>query len=257
MGIRINSQVIEDVEIDAEQRHHADSAEPRRAAEMALVLRRLIADRARSRGLLDRGQLQPDDTELDDAMEALLALELDLPEPTEVELRTFYDRNRDRLCRDVAVHAAHILFAVTRPELAEPLEHKAHEVLGQTGGQTAAFAGLARQLSNCPSGANGGDLGWLRRGESVPEFERVLFAARHPGIWPRPVATRFGWHLVCILELAPGRTLDFEDARASLRAHLKERNRRKASGQYLRRLLAEAKIEGLTLPEGGEGWLMQ
>lgn len=256
MSIRVNGQIIEDGEIEAEQRHHDDSPDPRQAAARALALRRLIVDRARSLGLLNRDQRQPEDADLDDALEALLALDLDLPEPTEAELHRFYEHNRDRFRTGEAVHAAHILFAVTRSDLAEPLQEKAQEILARCGQEPAAFADSARRLSNCPSGAHGGDLGWLHRGESVPEFDRVLFAARGPGMWPRPVATRFGWHLVRILELAPGRTLGFEEARASVCAHLKERNRRRASAQYLQRLVADAELEGLELPVR-ESWLMQ
>lgn len=256
MSIRVNGQVIEDGEIEAEQRHHGDSPDPRQAAARALALRRLIVDRARSLGLLNRDQRQPEDTDLDDALEALLALELELPEPTETELHRFYEHNRERFRTGEAVRAAHILFAVTRPALAEPLREKAQMTLAKCGEDAAAFADSARRLSNCPSGAHGGDLGWLHRGESVPEFERVLFAAREPGMWPRAIATRFGWHLVRILDLAPGRILGFEEARVRVCAHLKERNRRKASAQYLQRLVAEAELEGLELPRPGS-WLMQ
>lgn len=256
MNLRVNGREIDEAEIEAEARHHDDADDPLQAAATALVLRRLIVDRARSRGLLNREQLEPADADLDDALEALLALELELPEPDEHELRRFYEQNRERLRTGEAVRAAHILFAVTRPDLAEPLREKAGEVLAQCGDDPAAFADAAQRLSNCPSGADRGDLGWLHRGECVPEFERIVFSARTPGLWPRPVPTRFGWHLVRVLDRAPGREPSFEEARASVAAHLKERNRRKAGAQYLRRLVAEAEVEGLELP-AVDGWLMQ
>ena len=50
--------------------------------------------------------------------------------------------------------------------------------------------------------------------------------------------------------------LSVEEARAGVAARLKERNRRKAGAQYLRRLVAEAEVEGLELP-AVDGWLMQ
>lgn len=256
MNVRVNGREIGEAEIEAEARHHDDADDPHHAAATALVLRRLIVDRARSRGLLNREQPEPADADLDDALDALLALELALPEPDEKELRRFHERNRERFRTGEAVRAAHILFAVTRPELAERLREKAREVLAQCGDEPAAFADAARRLSNCPSAADGGDLGWLHRGECVPEFERVLFAAREPGIWPRPVATRFGWHLVRVLDLAPGREPSYEEARASVAAHLKERNPRKAGVRYLQRLVAEAEVEGLALP-AVEGRLLQ
>ena len=254
--VSVNGQVIPGAAITAEAELHEDSADPRGAAAAALVLRRLIVDRARSRGLLARDELDPGDADLDDALDALLALEAAIPEPTEEELRRFHAQNTALFRVGERVHAAHILFEVRSVRFADALQERAEAVLERCREEPDHFAAAARELSNCPSGARGGDLGWLARGESVPEFERVIFARAETGLWPRPIPTRFGWHLLRIIEQDPGRPLPYESARAQVAAYVKSRSRRKAGVQYLQRLAAEANVRGVNL-NIERGWLMQ
>lgn len=255
-AVRVNREPIPEAAIAAEATLHADCPDPREAAATLLILRRLIVDRARSRGLLARDEREPSDADLDDAFDALLALEAAVPEPTDEELERFHARNPQLFRLGERVHVAHILFEVRSVELAEALRERAERVLEVCRQQPDHFAEAARTLSNCPSGARGGDLGWLARRESVPEFERVIFAKAPPGLWPRPVPTRFGWHLIRILERDDGRALPFAAAREQVAAHVRERSRRKAGVQYLERLAAEARIEGVNL-RLTPGWLMQ
>lgn len=256
MVVKVNGQAIAEEAIAQEAELHADSPDPHAAAATALVMRRLIIDRARSRGLLTRDELEPEDVDLDDALDALLALEAAVPEPDDAELQRFYEHNRTRFRAGERVHVAHILFAVKSTRVAEALRARAETLLAECEARPERFAEAARELSNCPSGAQGGDLGWLSRGECVPEFERVVLAATESGLWPRPVATRFGWHLIRIIERDAGRPLSFDQARAMVAAHVKTRSRRKAGAQYLQRLAAEARIEGVNL-HLRPGWLMQ
>jgi len=62
----------------------------------------------------------------------------------------------------------------------------------------ADFAELARQHSQCPSGAQGGDLGEFGPGQMVPEFDRVVFDEA-VGTPHGPIQTAFGFHLVEIV----------------------------------------------------------
>lgn len=255
-AVRVNGQAIPEELIDAESALHTEDSDPRAAAATVLVLRRLIVDRARSRGLLAREEPEPPDADLDDALDALLALEAGTPEPSEAELLRFHSLNRELFRVGERVHAAHILFAVSSVRLAEPLRDRARSVLARCQEEPEHFAVAARELSNCPSGARGGDLGWLTRGESVPEFERVVFSAAPASLWPRPVPTRFGWHLIRVLERDEGHALPFESARERVAAYVRSRSRRKAGVQYLQRLALEARVEGIDL-NVRPGWLMQ
>ncbi|QUM81518.1 MULTISPECIES: peptidylprolyl isomerase [unclassified Moritella] len=59
----------------------------------------------------------------------------------------------------------------------------------------ADFADVAKQNSNCPSSANGGDLGQFGPGMMVPEFDKVVFSAPVNTV-QGPVKTQFGYHLL-------------------------------------------------------------
>jgi peptidyl-prolyl cis-trans isomerase C len=57
------------------------------------------------------------------------------------------------------------------------------------------FDKVARRFSSCPSGKNGGDLGWFGKGQMVPEFEKVAFE-NDTGKVVGPVKTQFGYHVI-------------------------------------------------------------
>ena len=57
------------------------------------------------------------------------------------------------------------------------------------------FAAVAKRFSSCPSGKNGGDLGWFGKGQMVPEFEQVAFG-NDAGKIVGPVKTQFGFHVI-------------------------------------------------------------
>jgi len=87
------------------------------------------------------------------------------------------------------VHASHILVKQ---------EEEAKEIIGRIeAGED--FSAIARQCSLCPSGKNGGDLGWFGRGRMVPDFEKACFSAEN-GTIAGPVRTQFGWHIINVLE---------------------------------------------------------
>jgi parvulin-like peptidyl-prolyl isomerase len=87
------------------------------------------------------------------------------------------------------VRCAHIL--VTQEREAEAL------LSALKGG--ADFAAKARELSQCPSGRQGGDLGRFGRGQMVPEFDKVAFSLQ-PGELSGVVKTKFGYHVLKRLE---------------------------------------------------------
>lgn len=61
------------------------------------------------------------------------------------------------------------------------------------------FEKLAKSLSNCPSGKNGGDLGWFERGKMVKEFEDAAFNANRGEI-VGPIKTQFGFHIIKVTD---------------------------------------------------------
>lgn len=61
----------------------------------------------------------------------------------------------------------------------------------------AKFQTLAKKYSNCPSGKKGGDLGEFKKGQMVPQFDKLAFTAEI--LMPQLVKTKFGWHVVKVL----------------------------------------------------------
>lgn len=88
-----------------------------------------------------------------------------------------------------SVRASHIL--VDTKEDAEAIKQAIDNGQG--------FVTMARRCSKCPSGQQGGDLGYFERGQMVKEFEDVAFSLP-VGKISEPVHTQFGWHLIKVLD---------------------------------------------------------
>jgi peptidyl-prolyl cis-trans isomerase SurA len=105
----------------------------------------------------------------------------------------------------------------------------------------ADFAQIARVNSADVSAAQGGDLGWIYPGDTVPEFERVM-ASLNPGEISQPVKTPFGWHLVQVIERRTG-GLPPERQRLVARQALRERKSDEAYQEWLRQLRDRTYVE--------------
>jgi peptidyl-prolyl cis-trans isomerase SurA len=137
--------------------------------------------------------------------------------------------------------ARHILLRTTPKVGAEELVRKMKGIRkGIIDGQ-ASFAQMARQHSEDGSGARGGDLGWSSPGQYVPEFEKVLITLQ-PGEISQPVVSRFGVHLIQLIER---REVQLSDAqrREAARSVLKERGFEAAYEEWARELRQAAWVE--------------
>ncbi len=106
---------------------------------------------------------------------------------------------------------------------------------------TADFAGLARDNSQDGSAKDGGDLGWRRSGEFVPEFEEAVDRLQ-PGQVSDPVVSRFGVHLIQVVGRRDVK-LSAEDRRAAARAVLRERKLDDAYQAWAQEVRARAYVE--------------
>lgn len=177
---------------------------------------------AEASGLLDPA-LGADPAAVSEGIERLLEERLRPAAASEEECRRYYAAHSAQFVVGERVRSRHILFAVTPGVPVAKLREKAEQVLHALRADPAAFSGQARALSNCPSGALGGDLGWLAAGECAPEFEREIFGRDGLGVLPRLTLSRHGFHIVEVLEREAGNLPDFEEVRGRVAAILARR----------------------------------
>lgn len=126
---------------------------------------------------------------------------------TDERLRARYEELKDEEgFAQEEVHARHILVAS---------EDEAKKVIAELAGG-ADFAALAKDHSIGPSGPNGGDLGFFRREQMVPEFAEAAFALESGQHTQEPVQTQFGWHVIEVIDRRIG-TPSFEESEPRLR----------------------------------------
>ncbi|MDE2790732.1 MAG: peptidylprolyl isomerase [Paracoccaceae bacterium] len=259
--ITVNGQVIPAAAIAAEAQLHRAAPDkplaPWSQAARALVIRTLLlqeADRIGVRAVPLR--LGEGRRETDDEARTRTVLEGALrPEPpTEAMIAAAYAAGNPRRFRGPSLfEAAHILFAAPPTNAVGRARAKAQaaEVLQILGTAPDRFEVLARERSSCPSGANGGRLGQLSSGDTVPEFEAVLEALAPGELSPEPVATRYGYHVIRLDARADGDVLPLETVRPRIREALEKRAWTRAARRYIESLIAAAEIIGIDMTPSG------
>jgi peptidyl-prolyl cis-trans isomerase C len=219
----------------------------------------LLRQAAQGAGLLEAADAPTADGVISEAaagaIDTLLEQALQLPEPSEDACRRHHAAHASAYRTGERVRVRHILFAVTPGvdvaalrKQAEPifLDVRCHD--GQAGDR---FADAARKWSNCPSGEHGGELGWLGSADCAPEFARELFGRAEVGVLPRLVHSRFGLHVVEVLEREPGVAQPFESVRGAVAMALRQQVYVTALRQYLQLLAGDATVEGVDLDAAG------
>lgn len=187
------------------------------------------------------------------AIETLLEQELLVPEPSEEACRRHHAANQaSHYTTGERVHVRHILFAVTPGVDLNALRKQAEGTLlnvrcFDNNNTNDAFSKAASTLSNCPSGADGGQLGWLTTTDCAPEFAKELFGHPEVGVLPRLVHSRFGLHVVEVLAREAGLAQPFESVHGAVRMTLKQQTYVTALRQYLSLLAGAARLEHVDL----------
>lgn len=107
------------------------------------------------------------------------------------------------------------------------------------------FTALAKELSTGPSGPNGGELGYFRRGAMVPSFELASFAMEIGTYSKEPVQTQFGWHVIKVEDRRVADAPALADVRDQLRSSISV----KIAGSIIAELRSQAEITRLSLDE--------
>ena len=138
-------------------------------------------------------------------------------------------------------HARHILLRPDELQTAVEVRNRLQQLRRRIEGGDD-FDTLARAHSqDAVSAARGGDLGWSNPGDLVPEFEQEM-SPLAPGQVSAPFESRFGWHIVQVLERRERDSTE-EFRRAQAREHVRQRKVQEETATWLRRLRDESYVE--------------
>jgi peptidyl-prolyl cis-trans isomerase C len=215
----------------------------------------LLRQAAIDEGLLAADDPAPQDGVMSEAaaeaIDAWLAQHLRVPEPDDLACRRHHAAHTSHYAVGERVQARHILFAVTPGVDVKALRLRAEQALLDVRAEPRRFAEVARELSNCPSSEQGGDLGWLMASDCAPEFARELFAqdegSANVGVLPRLVHSRFGLHVVEVLQRDPGQQPAYEVVQEAVAQSLRQQAWVTALRQAMQMLAGRWRVEGIDL----------
>ena len=194
-----------------------------------LIDRKALVLLAQKQGLDKDPQVQRQMTRAADSalQNALLSRDVG-PSVTEQKVKERYDATVANKPGEEEVHARHILVGS---------EDEAKKIIAQLQGG-ADFAQLAKEHSTDPGAAQGGDLGWFKKGDMLPEFSAAAFALQPGQITDTPVHTQYGWHIIKVEGRRQAPPPSFEQARDQLRQDMIQ--------EGVRKVVAEAR-QGLAI----------
>jgi peptidyl-prolyl cis-trans isomerase SurA len=237
----------------ADRRARADAAFARiRAGEdFAAVARQVSEDDNRERG----GEigLKPADRLPDVFLEVVRPLKSGEVAPALLKsgagfhILKLLERSEGGAFRIQQTRARHILLRPSEQLTEAALRARLVDFKRQISAGTRRFEDLAREHSLDGSAAAGGDLGWASPGQFVPEFEQALNSLPIGGV-SDPVNTRFGWHLINVVERRSV-ALDTKQLRDQARAALRERKFEDAYADWLREVRGRAYVELRDAPQ--------
>lgn len=252
--VSVNGVAIPRAEIARETQHHPASKpiEAWQAAARALVVRELLLQEARRLRIVAQpiadaeGRRETDEEAL---VRQLVEQEVSTPEPDEATCRRIYEQKRASFRSSDLYAVRHVLIAASPGDRQARVAARARADAIMVALKTVptSFADLAAQHSDCPSKTNGGSLGQISRGQTVPEFEAALAEAPVGELIEQPVETRYGFHIVRLEQRIDGKQIPFEVAREGIADWLAERSRHIAIRQYITLLASRAEITGIEL----------
>jgi peptidyl-prolyl cis-trans isomerase C len=163
--------------------------------------------------------------------------------PSAKEISKFYDENKDKFVVPESVHVRHILVAIEqgddekiKAEKKEKIENLHKQLL-----DGADFAEVARKNSDCPSKENGGDLGIIKKGETVKQFEDAAFSQEKNVIGP-VVTTEYGHHIIQVIDHNKAKTITMAETKSKISNYLEQQKQLEAFSSFGKKLRKNAKI---------------
>jgi peptidyl-prolyl cis-trans isomerase D len=167
--------------------------------------------------------------------------------PTDDQIQIYYDEHRSEYERPEEIRARHILFKISPGSTdEEKAEIRARaDAVAQRARDGEDFAQLATENSEDSTAAEGGDLGFFRRGVMTPPFEEAAFALE-PGEISDIVESQFGLHIIEVEERSPAGQRTLEEAREEIVGVLQKRGARKLALQRVEAAF-DTVLDGATL----------
>ena len=249
-SVLVNGVMIDRTAIAQELQYHpAENKEDAVfLATQALVVRELL-----KLAVLDEPSLGQsawlDDEEK--AISALIDTNVQATVPDIATCERYYKQNITDFMTDPIMTVRHILLACLPEDGNERLKLKktAYEFIEQiknNANPDAEFIQLARQHSACPSKEQGGELGVISKGQTVPEFEGTLFKLE-AGLAPSPIESRYGFHIVEVLNKESGIQMTYEQVSPAIHNKLSQQAFHQSLCDYLFTLANAASIEGIEM----------
>lgn len=250
--ISVNGVPVEEADVlnEAQQHPASNPGEALRQAAHALVIRELLLQEAKRLNIIAAPQTGANntvETDNDALIRQLIDREVDTPLSDEAVRRRYYEMQKHRFKSETIYEARHILLACHNDKELETNRKLAQSLISRLSGNPQDFRKLAKEYSACPSKNEGGNLGQLTEGSTVPEFETVLHKMNAGQIWPEPVESRFGLHVIYLVNIIPGEVLPFDYVEDKIGAWLEASSWSKAVSQYIRILAGQAEITGIDL----------
>jgi len=145
-----------------------------------------------------------------------LKLELERITISDKEIKDYYNNNKEQFNEEESVHARHILVKTEAEakDLIKDLNAYSGEKLKEM------FINYAKAKSTGPSGKNGGDLGFFKQGQMVPEFNKAVFSMK-VGTVSDVVKTQFGYHVIYLEEKRDARKVPFDMVKEPISQQIK------------------------------------
>ena len=159
-------------------------------------------------------------------------------DPTEDEVTAFYETHKAEYVEPHQVLCQHILVKGSNDAALDKIKEIRERIVNDK----ADFAEEAKKHSDCPSGAQGGSLGWFGRGMMVPEFDKAAFEMKK-GEVSGIVTTEFGYHIIYKADEKGGGQQTIVDVHDQIKDLLRHEARGKAMDAYVAELREKATIE--------------
>ena len=159
-------------------------------------------------------------------------------DPTEDEVTAFYEAHKAEYVAPPQVLCQHILVKGSNDAALDKIKEIRERIVNDK----ADFAEEAKKHSDCPSGAQGGSLGWFGRGMMVPEFDKAAFEMKK-GEVSGVVTTEFGYHIIYKADERGGGQQTIVDVHDQIKDLLRHEARGKAMDAYVAELREKATIE--------------